>query len=123
MCRLLSASHLDAVHGLLQLLELVAYLLEAGHHLIALVDAVAVFANLALRGVYLQSFFLNQIVDFAYHFYVGWSVEARVFGVAARIDDGELLLPVAQCGFWNVENFGHIANLIKPFVEFVHLSP
>ena len=103
-------------------LELVAHPLEALHHLEALGHALAVAPYHGLGGIELQALLLDQVVDHLDGLDVFGRVEPYVFGAACGLDDGELLLPVAQRRGGNAEYLGHIAYAVETFGQFFHAT-
>lgn len=116
----MGSAGLDGVEGVFQTFELRLDVFEPFHDLEALIYAVAIGSDLRLSRVEFKSFLLDQIVDFADGLDVARRVETDVFSVTPRFNDGELRLPIAQCGHGNIQYLRHITYLIEFLVQFLH---
>ena len=110
----------ELIQGVLEDDQLFPDGLELGNGVETLVNTVTVVADLGLGCIQLQALFFDEIVHAANHLDVVRRVVSDVLFVALGLDDGELTLPVSQCGFWDTKYLGYITDFIEFFVQFLH---
>ena len=86
----------------------------------ALVNTIAVVTDLGLGGIQFQALLLDQVIHLADDFDVVGRVIPDVLLVALWSDDGELGLPVPQCGLGDAQNLRHVTDFVEFFVQFSH---
>lgn len=101
-------------------LDTPAHFFEAGDRLMPSLDALRVGADLLLCGIELEAALLDKIMHHGYLVDVGGCIEPGAVAVSFWLDDGETLLPEAECGSGNAKQLGHFGNLVIFFFNGVH---